>query len=65
MAFGDRVLVEEGTWFEEKMGVFKAFGHTQIIARKPPLKAGAVHWNGQEWVAARDPRLNGLLETTP
>jgi gamma-glutamyltranspeptidase/glutathione hydrolase len=65
MAFGDRVLVEEGTWFEEQVDVFKAFGHSQIIARKPPLKAGAVHWNGSEWISARDPRLNGVLETTP
>ncbi len=64
MAFGERVLVEEGTWFEEQTDTFKAFGHDQIIARKPPLKAGAVHWNGAEWVSARDPRLDGLLETT-
>ncbi|MXO91455.1 gamma-glutamyltransferase [Pontixanthobacter aquaemixtae] len=65
MAFGDRVMVEEGTWFEEQMDVFAQFGHSQIAARKPPLKAGVVHWNGKEWVSARDPRLDGLLETTP
>ncbi|MDN3646854.1 gamma-glutamyltransferase [Pontixanthobacter aestiaquae] len=65
MAFGERVLVEEGTWFEEQMDTFKSLGHDQIIARKPPLKAGAVHWNGTEWISARDPRLDGMLEYTP
>lgn len=65
MAFGDNILVEEGTWFEDQIEVFKAFGHDQIAARNPPLKAGAVHWNGSEWISAHDPRLNGLLETFP
>lgn len=65
MAFGDNVLVEEDTWFEDQIEVFKAFGHNQITARNPPLKAGAVYWNGNEWISARDPRLNGLLEITP
>ena len=65
MAFGETVLVEEGTWLEEQMDAFKALGHTKIIARRPPLKAGAVHWNEKAWIPARDPRLDGLLETTP
>ncbi|MGB7406876.1 MAG: gamma-glutamyltransferase family protein [Pontixanthobacter sp.] len=65
MAFGDRVVVEEGTWMANRTDAFEQFGHTQIIARAPPLKAGAVWWNGERWIAARDPRLDGLLEYAP
>ncbi len=65
MAYGDRVLVEEGTWMESRMNEFAAFGHDGIAARSPPLKAGGVWWNGTAWIAARDPRLDGLLETAP
>jgi len=65
MAFGDSVLVEEGTWMDAGKNAFAALGHGEIIARAPPLKAGGVWWNGNQWVAARDPRLDGLLETMP
>ncbi len=65
MAFGDRVVVEEGSWMAERLPAFEALGHTRIIARAPPLKAGGVWWNGAQWVAARDPRLDGFLETVP
>ena len=64
MAFGNRVMVEEGTWLEERKAEFEALGHSQILARKPPLKAGAIVWNGGAWDSARDPRLNGKLVTT-
>ena len=65
MAYGDNVLIEEGTWFETRVDEFKALGHTKIGARSPPLKAGGIVWDDGKWVAARDPRLNGMLETTP
>ncbi|MGB3738973.1 MAG: gamma-glutamyltransferase family protein [Pontixanthobacter sp.] len=65
MAFGDRVLVEEGTWMEARIAAFEELGHAQIAARTPPLKAGAVWWDGDHWLNARDPRLNGLLEIVP
>lgn len=64
MAFGSRVLVEEGTWLEARKAEFEALGHGQIVARKPPLKAGAIVWNGAGWDSARDPRLKGKLEYT-
>ncbi len=65
MAFGDRVLVEKGTWLEERAEAFKALGHGEIIARTPPLKSGGIVWTDAGWNSARDPRLRGLLETTP
>jgi len=65
MAFGQYVLVEKDTWFERDMDVFKAMGHENIGARKPPLKAGGLQWHGGRWISARDPRLDGMLETTP
>ena len=64
MAFGQYVLVEKDTWFERDMEVFKAMGHERIGARKPPLKAGGLQWDGERWLSARDPRLDGMLETT-
>ena len=64
MAFGERVLVEEGSWMEARIPAFEGLGHSQIAARTPPLKAGAVWWDGDRWIGARDPRLDGLLETT-
>lgn len=64
MAFDSRVVVEEGTWLDQRKAEFEALGHAQIVARKPPLKAGAVVWNGTGWDSARDPRLTGKLEYT-
>lgn len=65
MAYGDRVLVEQGTWLEERQAEFAALGHDTIMARKPPLKSGGIVWRASSWTSARDPRLDGLLETTP
>ncbi|MXO55744.1 gamma-glutamyltransferase [Altererythrobacter gangjinensis] len=65
MAFGDNVMVEKGAWLEQEISAFETLGHSGIVARTPPLKAGAVHWDGVKWVSARDPRLVGMLEITP
>ena len=62
MSYGDRLLVEKGTWLENEQEALRALSHRDIVAASPPLKAGAVHWNGERWVAARDPRLDGLVE---
>jgi gamma-glutamyltranspeptidase/glutathione hydrolase len=61
MAFGSRVLVEEGTWLEGASEELKALGHEQILARSPPLKAGAILREGDIWEAARDPRLERAI----
>lgn len=64
MARGGGVMLEKGTWMEARSDAFKGLGHADIAARTPPLKAGVVVWDGQRYVAARDPRLEGLLETS-
>nr|WP_137677074.1 gamma-glutamyltransferase [Parerythrobacter lutipelagi] len=62
MAFGDRVLLEEGTWLESSAEAFKALGHDQTMIRAAPVKANAVLRQGDVWVSARDPRLEAQLE---
>lgn len=63
MAFGDRVLLEEDTWLEAQADAFRALGHGDIMLREAPLKAGAILRGANGWVGARDPRLEGQLET--
>ena len=63
MAFGDRLVLEEGSWLAERKEAFAALGHDDIATASPPLKAGGVYRTQTGWVAARDPRLDGLLET--
>lgn len=63
MAFGDSVMVEQGTWLEAAMPQFRALGHSQISAREAPVKGGAVLRTEQGPVGARDPRLAGQLDT--
>ncbi|MFN2099383.1 gamma-glutamyltransferase [Altererythrobacter sp. MF3-039] len=65
MAFGDRVLIEEGTWLEEQAEEFKALGHEQLIIRAAPVKAGALLRHEAGWESARDPRLEGKLGYLP
>ena len=62
MAFGDSVLLEEGTWLEERAEAFRALGHKDLVIRAAPVKGGALRRNGDEWASARDPRLEGQLE---
>ncbi|MXO51876.1 gamma-glutamyltransferase [Erythrobacter gaetbuli] len=62
MAFGERVLLEEGTWLEEKAEAFRALGHTQLMIRPAPIKGGALVKRDGRWQSARDPRLEGQLD---
>ena len=62
MAFGDDVLVEQGTWLAESLADFRDLGHTSLSVRAAPLKGGAVMRIEDGWVAARDPRLDGMLQ---
>lgn len=63
MAFGDRVMVEQGTWLEEQSTVFRSLGHKEVFPREAPVKAGAVLRTPTGWQSARDPRLQGQIET--
>ena len=62
MAFGDRILLEEGTWLEDEADAFRALGHGELIFRPAPIKGGALLRRGDAWESARDPRLEGQLD---
>jgi len=62
MAFGERLLLEKGTWLEEQAEAFKALGHTDVLVREAPVKGGAVLRSSAGWDSARDPRLAGQIE---
>ena len=62
MAFGDAVLLEQGTWLAESQDGFRALGHQTLSVRPAPVKAGALLRRDGRWVSARDPRLAGLLD---
>ena len=62
MAFGDEVLLEEGTWLQDHAEAFRALGHEQITVRAAPIKGGAILRRGASWESARDPRLDGQLD---
>jgi len=61
MAFGERVLVERGTWMEQQSGAFEVLGHSQLIARPAPIKVNAILREGDAWVSVRDPRIETQL----
>jgi gamma-glutamyltranspeptidase/glutathione hydrolase len=63
MAFGDRVLLEENTWLEEQAAAFEALGYPELLVRLAPVKGGAVLRTPTGWQSARDPRLEGQIET--
>lgn len=57
MQFGDRAVIEKGSFLEGMQDALKAMGHTNIVAFNPPLKANAATWDGVRWITASDPRL--------
>ncbi|QYJ07345.1 gamma-glutamyltransferase [Qipengyuania flava] len=63
MAFGDRLLLEKDTWLEEQASAFEALGHPELLVRLAPVKGGAVLRTTYGWESARDPRLEGQIET--
>ena len=56
-------MVEQGTWLEEQSTVFRSLGHKEVFPREAPVKAGAVLRTPTGWQSARDPRLQGQIET--
>jgi gamma-glutamyltranspeptidase / glutathione hydrolase len=63
MSFGERTLVEQGTWLEQAIPALAALGQPQPFAREAPVKANAVLRRGGVWQSARDPRLESQLDT--
>lgn len=62
MAFGDQLLLEKGTWLETSADRFRALGHSGIMIREAPIKAGAVGLYRGEWQSSRDPRVETNVE---
>jgi gamma-glutamyltranspeptidase/glutathione hydrolase len=61
MAFGSRVIIEEGTRLEAMRDEFAALGHGEISSFAPSLKANALGWTGDAWEVATDPRIEPKL----
>ena len=60
MAFGPRVIVEKGSWFEEAIPQFNALGHSSVISSDFLFRTNGAMRTEDGWVAAYDPRLDGL-----
>ncbi|GAB5348693.1 gamma-glutamyltransferase [Alteriqipengyuania sp. 357] len=60
MAFGDRVIVEKGSWFEGATAQFNALGHANVTASDFLFRTNGALNTSDGWVAAYDPRLDGL-----
>ena len=57
MAFGDTLMIEQGTWLESAAAQFTALGHATVMVREAPIKGNAVQRQGEVWKGARDPRV--------
>ncbi|MEL6878441.1 MAG: gamma-glutamyltransferase, partial [Pseudomonadota bacterium] len=64
MAFGETVVIEEGTALEAMQLDLEALGHAQIRAFGPPLKANALRRTPDGWEVATDPRIAPKLVYT-
>lgn len=64
MAFGETVVIEEGTKLEAMKPALEALGHAQIRAFGPPLKANALRRTENGWEVATDPRIAPKLVYT-
>lgn len=62
MAFGDQILLEEGTWLAEAAEAYRSLGHAELLVRPAPVKGGALLYRQGQWQSARDPRLASQLE---
>lgn len=60
MGFGDRVIVEKGSWLEGASAQFNALGHGSVITSDFLFRTNGALNTPDGWVAAYDPRLNGL-----
>lgn len=60
MGFGDRVIVEKGSWLEEAQDQWQALGHANVSATDFLFRTNGALRTRDGWVAAYDPRLDGL-----
>ena len=62
MAFGDNLLLEQGTWLQVAVPQFEAMGYTKIALREAPIKVNAILRKDGSWQSARDPRIETGLD---
>ena len=60
MSFGDRLIVEKGSWFEDAAPRFNALGHESVIPSDFLFRTNGALKTPQGWVTAYDPRLRGV-----
>ena len=61
MAFGDRLIVEEGTWLAGAIPALNALGHADVVTSGFLYRTNAAMRTADGWVARHDPRLDPLL----
>lgn len=62
MAVGDALMLEQGTWLAAAAPQFEALGHARIVLREAPIKGNAIVREGEQWMSARDPRIETGLD---
>ncbi|MHA6332343.1 gamma-glutamyltransferase [Qipengyuania sp. CAU 1752] len=64
MGFGDRVIVEEGSWLAGSIPQLQALGHEQVVTSGFLFRTNGALRTAEGWKAAHDPRLAPLLTTS-
>lgn len=60
MSFGDRVIVEKGSWLEQAIPQLNTLGHASVSTTDFLFRTNGAMRTQNGWVAAYDPRLDGL-----
>ncbi|RDS76798.1 gamma-glutamyltransferase [Alteriqipengyuania lutimaris] len=60
MGFGDRLIVEEGSWLADAKDQWQALGHANVSTSDFLFRTNGALRTPDGWVAAYDPRLDGL-----
>ncbi|MGN3974696.1 gamma-glutamyltransferase [Tsuneonella sp. SYSU-LHT278] len=62
MAFGDTILLEQGTWLEAAIPQLRALGHAKFRTGEAPIKVNALRRMQDGWMAGREPRMEDLID---
>lgn len=61
MGFGNRVIVEEGSWLVGAIPALNALGHEEVVTSGFLFRTNAAMRTESGWIARHDPRLDPLL----
>ncbi len=61
MAFGDTVLIEQGTWLEAAVSRLRALGHKEFRVGEAPIKVNALLRTPTGWQGGHEPRMEDLI----